>query len=163
MKKLTGIRMRLPEGRQPGYYAQVIKRLAASGATIDRDKELLFAEDAAAEDALAVLERYKVSYERSPWLLLDEPDWTRTRIWSDYTVETRAGNAFLDLSLAAVVRIDPEGGDSALEQAILQLNEHAIGFRPDMRDCGIVAVDRQLIPLGEGIAAAYRCTISILQ
>lgn len=186
MQPIYGVELHLPEDKLPGYYAQIVKGIADAAELLDREKTLFFVRtetDAAAVEALA--KRYRAETERSQWLALDETWSVDERRFDDYGIAARSGNRYLDLQLAAVMALaaghggeDDAGGPAAerppdeapapgesgqaeLEQAMLQALEHAAA---DKSEDGrrLLAVDRQLTPLIEGIARAYRCTAELL-
>jgi hypothetical protein len=160
MRQVKGIQMTLPEGKLPGYYAQIIKRIADAAQLIDREKDLLFTANEDTDAVLDVLNHYNVTAETGPWLLLDEPDWEHSRIWDDYALQTNRSNTLLDLSLTAVVSVHPLEDDSEPQLAELQLEEHRIASL-QQKNCRLIAIDRQLLQLAEGIASAYRCQVRL--
>ncbi|PZD93908.1 hypothetical protein DNH61_20640 [Paenibacillus sambharensis] len=159
MQFVTGIEMALPEGKLPGFYAQIIKKLASSGGVADRDKNLLFVNPDRMEAVMDVLQAYKAETEIGPWLLLGSADdgWTTGSLWTDYGVETRSGNLFADLNLAAAVQLEDKGDAAEARLAGIQLEEHAIATHPASRT---YVIDRQLLPLAERIGEAYRCLVT---
>jgi hypothetical protein len=152
----------MKEGMQPGYYAQIIKKLADTEALVDRDRTMLFVKPEGCDTVAAVLDHYGVTYEDSEWLHLGyiEDGWTPTRLWSDYGIETRSRALFLDLSLAALVSFEPDKPDAEPLQAEAQLDEHALAIlQPTGDSRPIFAIDRNLLDLAEGIAKAYHCAV----
>jgi hypothetical protein len=152
----------MKEGMQPGYYAQIIKKLADTEALVDRDRTMLFVKPEGRDTVTAVLDHYGVTYEDSEWLQLGnvEDGWTPTRLWSDYGIETRSRALFLDLSLGALVSFEPDKPDAEPAQAEAQLDEHAIAIlRPAAGGRPVFAIDRQLLELAQGIAKAYHCAV----
>jgi len=160
--QVIALDMTMREGMQPGYYSQIVKKLADTEALVDRDRNLLFLKPDLAERAVAVLRHYGVTYEESGWLHLGlaEEGWEPTRLWSDYGVETRSGALFLDRSLGMLVSLAPDGPEAEPAQAGQQLDEHALAvYRPPGGGLPVFAIDRQQLMLAEGIAKAYRCTV----
>ncbi|HUC93153.1 MAG TPA: hypothetical protein VMS09_14200 [Paenibacillus sp.] len=161
MKKVHGMELRLPEGKLPGFYAQIVKKLAETNALADRDRSLLFVYEEGREAVEQLLDHYKVPADTGPWLLLGakEEGWELARSWTDYGVETRSGNLFLDLSLAKLISLETGARDDAEPaQAARQLKEHTAAFKPAGGGSGtLFAVDRQLDELAGRIAKAYRC------
>lgn len=161
---VTGIEMMLPDDKQPGYYAQIVRQLASVEGLLDRDKSLLLTAAGSEDGILEALDHYRVPYETSRWLQLDG-SWSLDRSFGDYGIETRAGGRFLDAGLAVIVRLE-DGGEGEPEQAFAQLEEHAVCRRlPEYGgyDGALAAVDRQLLPLAEGIARAYRCRVTVCE
>jgi len=158
---VTALDMTMKEDMQPGYYAQIIKKLADTEALLDRDRTLLFVKPDRVDRVADILRHYGVAYEESDWLYLGlvEEGWAPTRLWSDYGIETRSGALFLDRSLGIVVSLDPDKPDSEPAQAAQQLDEHALAiYRPPGGVLPVFAIDRQQLLLAEGIARAYGCT-----
>jgi len=159
---VTAIDMTMKEGMQPGYYAQIVKKLADTEALIDRDRSLLFVKPDREDSVVAVLRHYGVAYERSGWLRLGlaEEGWELTRLWSDYGVETRSGVLFMDSALGILVSVEPgKLAEAEPAQAQQQLDEHALAVNRAEDSRPVYAIDRQQLPLAEGIARAYGCTV----
>ncbi len=159
---VTALAITMKEGMQPGYYAQIIKKLADTEALLDRDRTMLFIKPEGRAIVTAVLDHYGVTYEDSDWLHLGqiEDGWTPTRLWSDYGIETRSSALFLDRSLAALVSFESDKPDSEPSQAEQQLEEHAIAILQMSHNSRcIFAIDRQLLELAQGIAKAYHCAV----
>lgn len=159
---ITALAITMKEGMQPGYYAQIIKKLADTEALIDRDRTMLFIKPEGRAAITAVLDHYGVTYEDGDWLHLGqiEDGWTPTRLWSDYGIETRSRALFLDLALAALVSFESDKPDAEPSQAEQQLEEHAIAIlHPSTGGRPVFAIDRQLLELAQGIAKAYRCAV----
>ncbi|CAM4263211.1 hypothetical protein [Paenibacillus tarimensis] len=156
---MTGIEMALPEGKLPGFYAQVIKKLASSGGIADRDKNLLFVHPDRLEAVMEILHAYKAETETGPWLLLGSSNdgWETRSLWMDYGVETRSGNLFADSQLAAAVQLKGNVEGAEIHPASMQLEEHAIALHQASR---LYVIDRQLLPLAESIGKAYHCLVT---
>lgn len=159
-----GVLMSLPDGKLPGFYAQIVKGLAAKATLFDRDKEMLIVDTEHDRDAvIELLVHYKVEYETMELTLLPEAAQV-AGTFEDYGFASRAGNSYLYNRLTVLFAFDDqvEDNDSTQRQmAILQMEEHVIakfieGGTP------IYAADRQLDELIERIARAYRCSIRFL-
>jgi len=159
-----GIMMSLPDGKLPGFYAQIVKGLAAKVTLFDRDKEMLIVDTELDRDAVVeLLIHYKVEYETMELTLLPEAAQV-TGIFEDYGFTSRAGNSYLYNRLTLLFTFDDriEGsGQTERHMAVLQLEEHVIA-KFDVDGATLYAVDRQLDELIEGIAKAYRCNIRFL-
>lgn len=158
MQPVYSVELHLPDDKQPGYYAQIVKGVAAAVTVVDRDKTLLFLNSAEDADTVeAFVERYRVACDRGMWLPFNA-DWElNDRLFSDYGVETRFGGCYLDLALAAIVAVSAESAQSELLPAMLQAEEHAIA-RTKLEDGRqLLAVDRHQVELIGRIVAAYRC------
>ncbi|XEC96851.1 hypothetical protein AB6A23_10105 [Paenibacillus tarimensis] len=161
MKQVSGIQMQLPEGKLPGFYAQIIKGIAEHAAIVDRSGELMFAREEHTEAINKVLRHYKVDSTTSSWLQLTDSEWSLGRLWDDYGITARAGGWFADLQLAAAGNLLAIDNASETEQAWLQIEEHHIAMlQKDSRRSFVV--DRQLSELIDGIARAYRCHVEWL-
>lgn len=159
MQPLYSVELHLPDDKLPGYYAQIVKGIADTVTLLDRDKTLLFvksAEDADAVETFAA--RYRVECDRGVWLQLDTAWKLSDLLFTDYGLQTRLGNYYLDLALAAIVAISADGPLSELPSALLQAEEHAIATAQSQEGGQqLLAVDRHQIELIQGIARAYKC------
>ncbi|SEN10927.1 hypothetical protein [Paenibacillus sp. OV219] len=169
MQTVYSVEMQLPEDKQPGYYAQIVKGIADIVTLIDRDKTMLFVQTSEDGDAfIAFTAKYKVQCECGTWLLLDDPGWrSNPLLFTDYGIVTRSDNHFLDLQLAAVVSLyapaaSAHEGTSELTAALEQASEHALAELPSEDGRWLIAVDRHHIPLMEGIARAYHCRAELI-
>ncbi|WP_274651874.1 hypothetical protein [Paenibacillus humicola] len=157
MEKLIGIELQLPEGKLPGFYAQIVKGIADAAPLVDRDKTLLFLAGEGDADAVEqFVSRYRVGTERSEWAPLDESWSADERLFTDFGVVTRSGRHYIDLQLAAVVAIVPAGDDAEPDQASLQAEEFAFA-RKQEEGRRLFAVGRHHAELLEGVARAYGC------
>jgi hypothetical protein len=161
METKLALLMHLPEGKLPGFYAQIIKALADKVMIFDRDKEMLIVSTEEEREAvLEVMKRYKVVTEPMELLLLSE-DATLTDAFSDYGFISRADNTYVYAKLICSFHLLSEEPSSEREQALEQLDEHLIAqFTENGKPAYMV--DNQLEELVQGIAQAYRCQISIL-
>jgi hypothetical protein len=150
--------MLLPEGKLPGFYAQIVKGIAEQAPLFDRHKELLvFDSEEQRVAATAFLAHYKVDSERSELLLLPAEGIVPGDLYGDYAIETRSERVFVDARHAAPFRITAARPDAEREPALLQLDEHRI-VTVGKGDDAIYFIDRQLTELAEGIARAYGCS-----
>ncbi|WP_409341279.1 hypothetical protein [Paenibacillus sp. MBLB4367] len=157
-----GLMMDMPDDKQPGFYAQIVKGLAGKAELFDRDKELLIVNDEAERDAvLEVLNHYKVQAEQMTLFLLPA-DAELYDTFSDYGFESRSENSYLYGKLVHLFSFDPHFGEGAEPaQALLQFDEHLIA-RFTESGTEYFAVDAQQIELMAGIAKAYKCSIKPL-
>ncbi len=147
--------MHLPEGKTPGYYAQIVKGLAARIRLLDRDKELLVLEQPGDRDAvLEVLSDYKVPSEELELYALPE-DVRLYPAFTDYGFTSRQERSYLYAEQTVLFRPEGAGERTELHQLLLQLEEHLIASwgPPDAPDG--LAADRSLTELMEGLARAY--------
>lgn len=162
MKKWAAA-MDMPEGKMPGYYAQVIKALAAQAVLFDRDKEVLVANSREELAAIAgVLDKYSIPWEELPLLLLPEGCET-TPLFEDYGFVSVKGRAYLYAELARLFRFAGSAeGAGEPEAALLQMQEHLLARFAGSGGLPHYAVDAQLGELIEGIASAYGCRVAWL-
>ncbi|WJH33065.1 hypothetical protein N6H14_23125 [Paenibacillus sp. CC-CFT747] len=155
------VMMDMPEGKQPGFYAQVVKGLAGKVALLDRDKELLILEkDEDRGSVLEVLNHYKIAHEDIPLYWLPD-NATVSGLFEDYGFVTRSDNRFLYAKLIVVFRFADElPTEAEPDQAVLQMEEHLIA-RWNRDGLEYFAADQQQAELMEGIARAYKCSLVI--
>jgi hypothetical protein len=149
----------MPEGKLPGYYAQIVKGLAQRVSLFDRDKELLVLNTTQDRDAvLELLEHYHIPSEEMQLLLLPS-DADLYPSFSDYGFTSRAERHYLYGHLVSTFRFSElRTAQSDPENALLQIEEHLIArFIKD--NVPIYAVDRQFNELMERIAIAYGCNV----
>jgi hypothetical protein len=156
--------MNLPDGKLPGYYAQIVKALASKAPLFDRDKELLiFSSETEREAANAIMAQYSVPYEEMELLLLlsgGSPIRTSPS-FSDFGFVSRSGNCYCYAAQTALFRLHSEGPGSEPEQALRQMDEHLLANGLDSA-AAWYAVEEHLIELMSGIAKAYGCSIELL-
>jgi len=152
-----GILMHLPEGKRPGFYAQLIKGMAGRVPLFDRDRELLIV--SGEEEAAALLEllgRYEVEAETLNLLLLPSGA-LRFDPFPDCGFSTREGRFYVYADQVKVFRIQEEGPDSEPGPALAQMREHLVA---EFGEAGArrYVVEEPYDDLIRGIASAYRCT-----
>lgn len=144
--------MLLPDGKMPGFYAQIVKALAALGLH-DREKELLIVD---AEDKLeaveSVLDRYQVESERLAMIELPR-EAVLGPMFDGCGFTTRQEHSYVfyeGIRAFHLLEAPSEEHASACEQ----VQEHLVAcFQSELGTCYIVeAHQTQLV---EGIAAAY--------
>lgn len=153
-----GIDMHLPDGKRPGYYAQVVKALADIP-LFDRDKETLIVSDETGLDAvIKLMKHYGFQYDELVLLLLPEQTTLRPS-YTDYGFESRGGNRYLLEQLIALFRFVPTSEATAsMSAALLQMEEHLIASY-GTGDESVYVVDETFIELMHAIAKAYGCRI----
>jgi hypothetical protein len=156
----TGLDIQLPEGKLPGFYAQIIKGIAQSAPLFDRYKELLILEsEETLPLAIKVLEHYRVPSIRCDLLLLPEAGVEKEELYEDYVIVTRSDNHYVDLALIAVFCLHWAKPEAEPAPALLQLKEHLIGSINKVSAATLYLMDRQLMELAERIAKAYGCEV----
>jgi hypothetical protein len=159
LKRMFGLDMNLPDGKLPGFYAQIIKGIADRAPLYDRYKELLIFDS---EDHLPavqqLLEHYRVTSERCDLQLIPPEGFEKGDLYEDYVIVTRNENLFVDLALTALFSLDAAKPGAEPAPALQQLKEHLIGQW--MNDgVTLYLIDRQLMELAERIALAYVCSV----
>ncbi len=159
LERKYGLDMQLPDGKIPGFYAQIIKGIAQRAPLFDRYKELLIFDS---EDHLppvaGLLEHYRVTAERCDLLLLPANGLEQGPLYEDYAIVTRDENIFVDLAMTALFSLNAAKPDAEPAPALLQLDEHLIG-NVTKESVTIYLMDRQLAELAERIANAYGCSV----
>jgi hypothetical protein len=153
----------MPEGKLPGFYAQIVKGLAQRVTLFDRDKELLVLDTLQDRDAvLELLEHYHIPAEEMLLFLLPA-QCELYPSFSDYGFTSRAERDYLYDHLVSIFCFsEPVSGQAEPGNAILQMQEHLIAqFQLDDNIC--YAADSQLDELMERIAHAYHCSIKFIQ
>ncbi|MEW9701653.1 hypothetical protein [Paenibacillus sp. SI8] len=160
MEPKIGLLMDLPEGKIPGFYAQVIKALAGKVELFDRDKDMLIVNnEAQLTAALGVMSQFHIETELMQLTLL--PDESElTDLFSDYGFISRAEHFYLYAKLVCSFIFAPNSPQGDTEQAVLQMEEHLIA-QYEHQGQNVYVADRQLTELMQGIAKAYRCQIDI--
>lgn len=161
MESKMGLMMDLPEGKIPGFYAQIVKALAGKVELFDRDKEMLIvSNEEQKRAALEVMAHYNIETDLMLLRLLPE-NAELTDLFSDYGFTSRAEHNYVYDKLVVQFRFIADSPRSDVDQAALQIEEHLIaGYKGQASD--VYVVDRQLEELMQGIAKAYRCRIEIL-
>lgn len=152
--------MQLPEGKKPGYYAQIIKSLANKINLFDRDKEILIVN---AEEELAtvyeVLDHFHVDHEPIRLILLPENTELPASI-EEYGFTSRSENTYLYEQWTAIFNFVPNQTADAGEKglALRQMEEHLLLQFQEGQDTFYVT-QHHLQELIHGIAKAYHCKV----
>ncbi|MCD9024455.1 hypothetical protein [Cohnella silvisoli] len=162
LKRMYGLDMNLPDGKIPGFYAQIVKGIAERAPLYDRYKELLiFDSEDHIPAVLKLLEHYRVTSERCDLLIVPSDGLEQGALYEDYAIVTRNENIFLDLALTAAFSLNAAKPDAEPAPALEQLKEHLIGQWSN-DSAAIYIMDRQLMELAERIAIAYGCSVEWL-
>jgi hypothetical protein len=158
----VGLEMQLPNGKIPGFYAQIVKGIAQHASLFDRYKELLiFNSNQDLSEVIKLLEHYRVPSERYELLFLPSEGLEQGHLFADYAIITRNENNFIDLALTAVFTLNTSKPDAEPAPALMQLEEHLIG-KIVKDSITIHLLDRQLTELAERVAFAYGCQVNWL-
>lgn len=162
MEFKIGLMMDLPDGKIPGFYAQIVKALAGKVELFDRDKEMLIVSNEEQQRAaLEVMTHFNIETTIMDLYLLSE-EAELTDLFSDYGFTSRAERNYLYHKIVIPFRFTVNSPAVEVDQAVLQVEEHLIAQYQD-GDHDVYVVDRQLEELMHGIAKAYRCSIEILR
>lgn len=158
MEPKIGLLMDLPEGKLPGFYAQIVKALAGKAELFDRDKEMLIVSDEVQKAALLdVMAQFNIQTDQMELRLLPD-DAELTDLFSDYGFTSRAEHHYLYDKLVVSFRFTEDSNEADVDLASLQIEEHLLAlYKDENRD--VYVVDRQLEELMQGIAKAYRVRI----
>lgn len=162
LERKIGLDIQLPDGKIPGFYAQIVKGIAERATLFDRYKELLiFDSDQDLSSVIKLLEHYRVPSERCDLLLLPLEGLEQGDLFADYAISTRNENNLIDLALTAVFTLNALKPDAEPAPALMQLEEHLIG-KILMDSVTLHLLDRQLTELAVKVAAAYGCQVEFL-
>jgi hypothetical protein len=161
MKKY-GLMMHLPEGKLPGFYAQVVKNVAAAAPLFDRDKELLIVSTEEERSSVTVaLAKMKIDCEPLDLLLLPERAQTGD-LFEDYGFESIFGNKYLYADRAVLFRFPKEQpADAEPAPAHEQLEEHII-IECKEEEGKLYGIELHLKETAEGIARRFGCKLDFL-
>jgi hypothetical protein len=153
LERKVGLDMELPDGKIPGFYAQIVKGIAQHASLFDSNQDLTA--------VIKLLEHYRVPFERCELLLLPSEGLEQGHLFADYAIITRNENNFIDLTLTAVFILNASKPDAEPAPALMQLEEHLIG-KIVKDSVTIHLLDRQLTELAERVATAYGCQVNWL-
>ncbi|ULL17617.1 hypothetical protein DVH26_26080 [Paenibacillus sp. H1-7] len=161
MEQKYGLLMELPDGKLPGFYAQIVKALAAKAPLFDRDKELLiFSETEERDAAYPIMEQYKIPFEDLDLILLPPPVYVLPTL-TDFGLISRSEHVYVYSDAACIFTIREDGPGAEPAQAALQMDEHLLA-RFGREDETFYVAQAQSDELMLRIAAAYRCTVQYI-
>ncbi|WP_028549258.1 hypothetical protein [Paenibacillus sp. UNC451MF] len=156
-----GLCMELPDGKVPGFYAQLIKALAAKAPLFDRDKELLiFSEPNEREAAYGIMAQYKIPYEELDILLLPESVQIEPT-FDDYGFVSRSEQTYVYKDKVSMYTLIADDVSAEPALALLQMEEHLLARYRD-NDNTIYITDLHSDELMARIARAYQCSVHFL-
>jgi hypothetical protein len=160
MRKFAVI-MQLPEGKLPGYYAQVIKALATKAHVYDRKKEILVIEKMNELSPIEqIMDQYNILYEVVPVLHIPNSA-ILTAHYEDFGFTTLSGNTFLfELSLIIFTLHHTQEDSDDYTMAISQLDEHIVASF-NLENITYYIAEKHLQDCFYGIAKAYQCMIKL--
>ncbi|WP_131014110.1 hypothetical protein [Paenibacillus thalictri] len=152
--------MDLPDAKRPGFYAQIVKALAADAPPFDRDKDLLiYDEPLIRDEAGGIMNKYHVEYEELELILLDAGT-ELAPTFTDFGLVTRLEHAYVYADQILLFRLS-EGTEDNRRLALLQMEEH-LQARSTRNGESYYAVEAHLADLMSGIAKAYNCSIQLI-
>lgn len=160
MRKFAVI-MQLPEGKLPGFYAQVIKALATKGQVFDREKELLIIERMQQFPPIKqILDQYNIQFETLPLLHIPSSAILRPH-YEDFGFTTLSGNTFLYEDSIILFTFNHMLIDSEdYSMALAQLDEYLIASF-SVGNSKYYVAEKHLQDCFYGIAKAYQCTFKL--
>ncbi len=160
MRKFAVI-MQLPEGKLPGFYAQVIKALATKANIFDREKELLIIEQMQQLPPIVeILEQYNILFETMPLLHVPNSAVLKAH-YKDFGFTTLSGNTFLYEDALVLFSFSHSLVDSEdYAMALAQLDEHLIASF-SVGNSNYYVAEKHLQQCFSGIAKAYQCTFKL--
>lgn len=163
MRLMYGVEFQVPAGKLPGFYAQVIHKIGDNVNVFDRDGQLFIVENEEEQAKLeAVLTKPNMLGDVFALLLL--PDGTQITHLEDAGFVSQSDHVYMYADRVAMFSVDEHAGDAQDRWAAQeQWKEHVLGQIPSYGSMTPVFImDSSLTELVEGIAQAYRTSISWL-
>ncbi|MED4784578.1 hypothetical protein [Brevibacillus choshinensis] len=157
MRHMYGVEIQVPDGKLPGFYAQVIHKIGDHVNVFDRDKLLFIVEGEEERDKLkAVLTKPNMLGDVFTLLLL--PATTQIEALDDVGFISQNSYHYLYADRVALFTFsDSTGNEKDRWAAQEQLREHLLGLIPDASP--VFIIDSALTDLAEGIARAYQLSL----
>lgn len=156
MRYMHGVELNVPDGKLPGFYAQVIHKIGDHVNVFDRDKLLFIVENEAERDKLeAVLGKSGMLGDRFSLLLL--PASARIDAVEDIGFVSQSEHLYLYAERVALCTFAADRGREQDRWAAReQLGEHILGqFADPASSAPVLIVDSAQTALADGIAQAY--------
>ncbi|MED3499785.1 hypothetical protein [Brevibacillus agri] len=163
MRHMYGIELAIPDGKLPGFYAQVIHKIGDHVNVFDRDKLLFIVENEAEKDKLeAILQKSQMLGDGFSLLLL--PPEAMVGHLDDIGFVSPNDHMFVYADQVALFTVDKASGTPADRWAAAeQWKEHVSGTIPQAEEEEtIYLLDSSLTELVEGIAKAYQVQVQWL-
>lgn len=160
MRHMYGVEIQVPDGKLPGFYAQVIHKIGDHVNVFDRDKLLFIVEGDEERDKLeAVLTKPSMLGDVFTLLLL--PATVQMKALDDVGFISQNGHHYLYADRVALFTFtESTGNEKDRWAAQEQLCEHLLGHIPDPSSTpSVFIIDSSLPDLAEGIARAYQLSI----
>lgn len=160
MRHMYGVEIQVPNGKLPGFYAQVIHKIGDHVNVFDRDKLLFIVEGEEERDKLeAVLEGPNMLGDVFSLLLL--PEAAQVESLDDLGFISQNGHLYLYAERVALFTLsDDSENEKDRWAAREQLREHVLGQFPDPSSSATVSIiDSSLPDLVDGIARAYQLSV----
>ncbi|QRG65795.1 hypothetical protein [Brevibacillus choshinensis] len=160
MRHMYGVEIQVPDGKLPGFYAQVIHKIGDDVNVFDRDKLLFVVEGEEDRDKLeAILARPNMLGDVFSLLLL--PEAIEMASLEDIGFLSQNGHLYLYAERVALFTLsDDKGSEKDRWAAEEQLREHVHGqFSDPSTFSTVFIIDSSLPDLVEGIARAYQLSV----
>ncbi|MDF2682803.1 MAG: hypothetical protein K0R47_3993 [Brevibacillus sp.] len=160
MRHMYGVEIQVPDGKLPGFYAQVIHKIGDHVNVFDRDKLLFIVESEDERDKLAaVLTKPNMLGDVFALLLL--PATVQVEALDDVGFISQNGHHYLYADRVALFTFtESTGNEKDRWAAQEQLREHLLGLFPDASSSSpVFIIDSSLSDLAEGIVRAYQHSI----
>lgn len=160
MQRMYGMEMRVPEGKLPGFYAQVIHKIGDHVNVFDRDELLFIVETEEDRQQLStILEERGMLGEL--FELFYVPASTSVRDFLDVGFLSQNDRMYVYADRVACFSFDLDTGSAQDRWAALeQLKEHVRAELPaDEGQSPLYMIDSSLSDLADGIAGAYRVSL----
>lgn len=156
MRHMYGIELKVPAGKLPGFYAQVIHKIGDHVNVFDRDKLLFIIENQTELEKLeTILEKSNMLGDAFSLLLL--PSATTIDQLDDIGFVSQNEHLYVYADQVAIVTLGDPYHSEDQWAATEQLREHILGVIPEnTQQPEAYLIDQSLIPLAEGIAKAYQ-------
>ena len=162
MKRMYGVEMQVASGKLPGFYAQVIHKIGNDVNVFDRDQLLFVVEQEEERKKLcAILDKAHMLGDQFELLYVPSGSFSHL---DDAGFVSPNEHIYLYADRVALFALNPqEGSEEDRWAALEQLREHLIGeFYGSNREHPVFVLDRNLTDLAEGIARAYRISLTWL-
>lgn len=163
MRHMYGIELAIPDGKLPGFYAQVIHKIGDHVNVFDRYKLLFIVENEAEKDKLeAILQKSQMLGDGFSLLLL--PPEAMVGHLDDIGFVSPNDHMFVYADQVALFTVEKASGTPADRWAAAeQWKEHVSGTIPQAEEEEtIYLLDSSLTELVEGIAKAYQVQVQWL-
>jgi hypothetical protein len=156
--RMYGVEMRVPSGKLPGFYAQVIHKIGDHVNVFDRDGQLLIVPDQGEQTKLTeILAKANMLGESFPLYLL--PAGAEIPDLADYGFTSQDGHSFLYADQVSLFCLDESSGAADDRWAAMeQWKEHLVG-KLETENPPLCIIDKNREELIDRIARSYRVAV----